>query len=327
MPANIINHIVFVLDSSSSMTRVANEVIKVTDNQIRYLADRSKELDQETRVTVYRFGSSIECLVYDKDVLRMPSIAKLYYPSGMTRLIDASVLAIDDLSMTPEKYGEHSFLVYVLTDGMENQSTKRPTELLNKITALPDHWTVAAFVPNQVGVHEAKRFGFPAQNIAIWDATTAAGVSEAGEKIRQTTENFMSGRVQGIRGTRNLFSLEKPSLAKVSKSLEALTNYQLLIAAHDSRIDDFVTSHTGRRYQRGMAYYELIKREEIQPQKAVAVLDTKTMQVYAGDGARGMLGLPNEHVKVAPGDHDYAIFIQSTSDNRKVLRGQRVLVV
>jgi outer membrane lipoprotein-sorting protein len=72
--SNIINHIVLVLDASSSMGPFANELVKVADKQIAYLAQRSKELDQETRITVYTFATKdyygspdIRCLIYDKD--------------------------------------------------------------------------------------------------------------------------------------------------------------------------------------------------------------------------------------------------------------------
>jgi hypothetical protein len=83
---NIINHIVLVLDASDSMRDIKNDVVKVADNQIQYLATRSKELDQETRITVYTFEGgnyyspkNIQCLIYDKDVLRVPSIAGLLW--------------------------------------------------------------------------------------------------------------------------------------------------------------------------------------------------------------------------------------------------------
>jgi hypothetical protein len=335
--ANIINHIVLVLDASLSMNTVSKQLTKVADNQIQYLAQRSKELDQETRITVYTFGTggrgvkgpNIDCLIYDMDVLRVPSIANLYKTSGMTPLIDATLLALDDLAMTPEKYGEHSFLVYVLTDGAENASRHTSLELLNKIQRLPDHWTVATFVPNMTAVSEAKRFGFPAQNIAVWDATTAAGVSEAGERIRQTTDNFMVARASGVRGSRNLFSLETPSAVQITQSLTALpgTRYGLYEIAQAGRIDDFVTARTGLPYRRGQAYYQLSKREEIQPQKQIAIVGNHD-DVYVGAAARQLLGLPNEHVKVAPNHHpDYGIFVQSTSDNRKLVPGTRLLVL
>lgn len=330
MPENIINHIVLVLDESSSMSYRAKDLIKVADNQIAYLATRSKELDQETRVTVYTFADTPRCLIYDKDVLRMPSIANLYRPSGMTALIDATILSLDDLALTPEKYGEHSFLVYVLTDGAENRSRNRPAALSTKIASLPDHWTVAAFVPNMVGVSEAKRFGFPAANIAVWDATTAAGVAEAGEKIRQTTENFMQARKTGVRGSRNLFSLETPSLNEVAGTLTAMHygQYRLFDVRDASRIDNFVEAHTGRAYQLGEAYYQLSKREEIQPQKKIAILSHKSRELYTGREARVLLGLPGNHVKVSPSNHpDYDIFVQSTSVNRKLVPNTKLLVL
>lgn len=349
MPAiqNIINHIVLVLDASSSMIgTAATQLVKVADNQIAYLAQRSKELDQETRVTVYQFGSEgneadhrrnswnrppskIECLVYDKDVLRVPSIAQVYHAWGNTPLIDATVLALEDLAMTPEKYGEHSFLVYVLTDGKENDSTYTTTTLASKINDLPDHWTLAAFVPDQIGVHEAKRFGFPAQNIAVWDATTVAGVEEVGGTIRQATENFMQARATGVRGTRNLFNLAAPKLAEVRSKLEALHpgQYRLFnVGSQPARIDEFVEEQTRRAYKRGEAYYQLVKREEIQVQKQIAIMGAKGL--YVGKDARDLLGLPDHKVHVSPSDSpEYDVYVQSTSNNRKLVPGQKLLVL
>ena len=341
---NIINHIVLVLDASSSMIGTsATQLVKVADNQIAYLAQRSKELDQETRVTVYQFGSEgenryrgygrppkrIECLVYDKDVLRVPSIAQVYHAWGNTPLIDATALALDDLALTPEKYGEHSFLVYVLTDGKENDSAISSQSLSQKINGLPDHWTLAAFVPDQIGVHEAKRFGFPAQNIAVWDATTVAGVEEVGGTIREATENFMQGRAAGVRGTRNLFQLAKPKLAEVKGKLDALHpgQYRLYNVGSDTaRIDEFIESETHRAYKRGEAYYQLSKRETIQPQKEIAIMGANGL--YVGKAARDLLGLPDYDVKVSPTDStEYDVYVQSTSNNRKLMPGTKVLVL
>jgi len=338
---NIINHIVFVLDASASMSGVARDLIKVTDNQIAYLATRSKEMDQETRVTVYTFNTSgrfvaspsssnISCLIYDKDVLRVPSIAEHYKDGGMTPLVDASLLALEDLAETPEKYGEHSFLVYVLTDGAENASRHRPTNLITKINGLPEHWTVATFVPNQQGITLARQYGFPEANIAIWDATTAAGIAQAGEKIRQTTENFMQARKVGVRGSRSLFSLATPDVSKVkASSLTPLGyhQYRLFDVPAKSRIDQFVESQTGRAYILGEAYYQLSKREKIQAQKKVAIM-TNDRKLYVGKEARQLLGLPDYEVTVNPADTpDYTIFVQSTSVNRNLMPATKLLVM
>lgn len=335
-PANIINHIVLVIDASYSMAHLTRDVVKVADNQIQYLARRSKELDQETRITVYTFNTTgtyyspqhnIDCLIYDKDVLRVPSISGLYNPDGGTPLIDATVTALDDLAETPEKYGEHSFLVYVLTDGEENQSSRTASQLASKINSLPDNWTLAAFVPNQIGVMEAKRFGFPKDNIAVWDATSSAGVSEMGERIRETSEAFMQNRSRGIRGSRSLFQLATPSVGEVQNNLRGVNYgaYDLFEVDRTGRIDEAVKRETGHPYVVGKGYYELIKTETIQPQKQIAILANG--HVYTGYEARELLGLPDYHVKVKPNDYqDYEIFVQSTSTNRKMIAGQKLLV-
>ena len=249
---NYINHIVLVLDASGSMDRFVREVIKVADNQITYLAKRSKELDQETRITVYTFEdrNNFKCLIYDKDVLRMPSISGLYETGGSTALIDATLLAIDDLALTSEKYGEHAFLIYVLTDGEENDSVHHPHSLSSKIAKLPDNWTLAAFVPDQSGVFEAKKFGFPKENIAVWDTSSSKGLSEAGEKIRATTDQFMQNRQLGIRGSKSLFTLSVPSIRTVASTLDSLHRgqYRLLDVDVTGRIDQFVEMKLGRAY-------------------------------------------------------------------------------
>ena len=323
---NYINHIVLVLDESASMRIHASDLVKVADSQIAYLAQRSKELDQETRITVYTFNSrdTARCLVYDKDVLRVPSIAGLYDPRGMTALVDTTLLAIDDLALTPEKYGEHAFLIYVLTDGQENSSRHHGGVLAQRINGLPDHWTLATFVPDQRSVFEVKRFGFPAANIAVWDATSFGGVIEVGETIRQTSDSFMVNRTKGIRGSRNLFTVNTVPVNDVKRSLIPLTegSYYIKDVFYDTRIDEF----TGKGYVPGKTYYQLTKRETIQPHKAIAILADG--RVYSGQNARDLLGLPKKNVRVSPDDHaDYTIFVQSTSYNRKLIAGTRTLVL
>ncbi len=214
---NYINHVALVLDASSSMSHLSRKVVDVADQQIAYLARRSKELGQETRVTVYAFADTVECVIYDKDVLRMPSLKQLYRVGGMTALLAATLKSQRELAQTAQLYGDHSFLTFVLTDGQENASHRCPDtpgkstrELINAVDELirtqEDNWTLAVLVPDQMGKREAMQCGFPKDNIAIWDATSTRGLEEAGQVIQQATENFMVGRAQGIRGSRAVFS-------------------------------------------------------------------------------------------------------------------------
>ena len=327
---NYINHIGLVIDQSLSMNSLKNEVIKVTDNQVSYLAKRSQELDQETRATLYLFNDSVDCIHYDKDVLRLPSLANRYRPNGMTALVDATLKCIGDLEKTPELYGDHAFLIYVITDGEENASTSNYRMLSQRLSKLRDNWTVAVLVPNQQGVFEAKKFGFPAQNISIWD-TTAKGLVEAGNVIRKATDTWMENRSKGVRGSTNLFQLDVSNLDvyTVNNTLQHLNpnQYHLLNVRTDSTIRPFVEYALGS-YRLGSAYYQMTKKETIQANKLICVIDKNTGVVYTGTPARNLLGLPDYKIDVKPADHNrYDIYVQSTSVNRKLIAGTKVLVL
>jgi hypothetical protein len=329
---NYINHIALVLDRSVSMSALADQVIQVADAEMAHMAQRSKDLDQETRVTVYQFGDKVECLISDKDVLRLDSLKGRYKISGNTALIDATLLAIDDLAQTFQKYGDHSFLIYVITDGENNVNNHRARELRQRIEGLGDNWTVAVFVPHARAKREAQDYGFPAGNVEIWDP--ARGFGEVGSTVRQTTETFMTGRAHGVRGykTGGLFNVDTANLTRtvVAQNLQKLHpgQYRTFQVLDTEPIAPFVESRTGRPYRLGEAYYQLSKSEKIQPQKEVALYDKRTREVYIGPNARQILGLPDYEQRVAPTDHpDYDIYVQSTSVNRKLVPGTYVLIL
>ena len=329
---NFINHIVLLLDASGSMQDIRNEVCKAADGAIQHLAQRSRELDQETRISVYMFSGrgQCECLIFDKDVLRLPSIASLYKVGGQTALIDATIKVIDDLAKTNVLYGDHSFLIYVLTDGEENSSRYDAGDLNRKLKQLPDNWTLAAFVPNQTGVHEAKKFGFPAENVAVW-TTSGAGMKEVGEVIRRTNDAYMQYRQTGARGFKNLFKLDKQlDLRHVQQNLTELHfgQYRIFNVDRDEAIAPFIERELKRPYRLGEAFYELMKPETVQPQKDVVIKHRKTHKLYKGANARQLLGLPDHEIRVAPADMpDWQIFVQSTSVNRKLIGGTSVVVL
>ncbi|MER6379383.1 vWA domain-containing protein [Streptomyces sp. NPDC001250] len=340
---NYINHVALVLDASSSMSHLSGKVVEVADQQIAYLARRSRELDQETRVTVYVFADKVECVIYDKDVLRMPSLKQLYRVGGMTALLAAALKSQRELAQTAQLYGDHSFLTFVLTDGQENAShrcpdapARDPRELVEAVAQMietqDDNWTLAVLVPDQMGKREAMQCGFPKDNIAIWDATSTQGLEEAGQVIRQATEKFMVGRTQGIRGSRAVFSTGAEAVNKDTIKAAGLapvnqSEYELIPVTRAAAIRDWVIE-CGHTYRTGGAFYQLSKSEKIQAQKQIAVLEKKTDRVYTGPEARALLGLPNTEVRVKP-DHndDFTIFVQSTSVNRKLVPNTRLLLM
>lgn len=330
MIQNYINHVVYCVDRSGSMRPLAAEVIKVLDSQVQHLAKRSRELNQETRTSIYLFSDRTECLVYDTDVLRLPSIAAHYKTDGQTALIDATLKAIEDLEKTSTLYGDHSFLFFTVSDGEENASRNSAQTLAAKIKGLPENWTVGILVPNQNASHEAKKFGFSSNNVQIW-STTNDGVREVGEVLQQTTDSFMRARATGVRGTKNLFSLDtsKISATVVKSNLSELSpsDYELLNVHKAAVIKPFVESWK-IPFRLGSAYYQLSKPEKVQGHKQICVQNKLNGKVYGGSNARRLLGLPDYEVKVEPASHpDFDLFVQSTSTNRNLVGGTKLLVM
>jgi hypothetical protein len=344
---SLINHVAFVLDGSASMQARERDVISVFDSQIAWLARRSKEMDQETRVTVYVFDSRVECVIFDKDVLRLPSIKDLYWIRGNTALRDATIKSQQDLAKTYTEYGDHAFLTFVLTDGQENASRQSVYELRALLAGQADNWTLAALVPDFRAKLDVEACGFSKGNIEIWDVNSATGVAEVGERIQTVTDSYMDSRAAGVRGTKTLFagSAQQVNAATVAASgMKALdpSEFFLIPVASDGTIEvkqagkktkarpdgtpcvvisDFVRA-TGRPYEISKGFYELVKSEKIDPQKLVAVVERATSKVYVGPEARKLIGLDDTARRVRPMPKDssgappYKIFVQSTSLNR-----------
>lgn len=325
------NHIIFNIDGSGSMQGREDSVVKLFNNQVAFLAKRSQELDQETRVSVYIFNRDVQCLVFDTDVLRTPNINDLYKPSGQTALIDATLKAIEDAEKIPQLYHDSSFLIYVISDGENNIHDYSAPKLSQRIKNLPENWTLGMLAPDQTAVYEAKKFGFPAENISIWDTSSHQGVEGISQTIQQSTETFLVNRSKGIRGTKNLFQVDVNFSSKeVKTKLTELKpdQYNIFPVHAKSVIKPFVESWTKETYRPGSAYYMLTKPEKIQNYKQICVQDKRNGKVYTGTNARNLLGLPDYEIKVEPGDFkDFNIFAQSTSLNRNLMPGTQLIVL
>lgn len=333
---SLINHVALVLDASYSMTKHGKNVIKVADEQIAHLAERSKEMNQETRVSVYWFGDKVECLIFDMDVARLPSINDLYHVKyENTALIAGYMKSQEDLKTTSQLYGDHAFLTFVITDGEENWTHRnyswRASDMKSELMNAGVNWTVGFLVPNQSGVRYMEQLGALRDAVAIWDTSSAQGFIDVGAKIRKATDTFFDNRSRNIRGTRGIFStgIDAVNTITVKQNLTPLDpkTYDIKYVHSTTRIDDFFND-VGLTFRKGAGYYQLTKTEDIQKQKDVIVVDKKTNKAYGGPEARHLIGLPDDRtVHVRPDRNPlYDIFVQSTSFNRKLLPNTRLLV-
>lgn len=326
MRQDLCNHIALVLDGSGSMSRLVSKCTEVFDKEIENLKQKSRETDQEFRVSVYVFGSTMENIVFDVDINRCPSLRGKYAANmGMTALIDAVNKVKEDLETISQRHGDHSFLIYCLTDGQENASRNRVLNLPKE-----ENWTLACMVPDYRCLSEAMAFGFPSGNISIWDATSEKGVTEQATVFRSAMDNYVVGRSRGVRGSSTYFTdLAGVTTRQVKQAIPKLDikNYTVYSVKRPQEIRDFIESKK-MTYKPGMAFYELTKREELQEYKSICVRNERTKEVFTGPKARSLLGLADGRIKVSPGDHsDWKIFVQSMSFNRVLQPSTECLVM
>lgn len=341
---SLINHVALVLDGSSSMQQHEAKVIEAADAQIMHLALRSEELKQETRVSVYLFADDVKCLIFDMDVMRLPSIKHLYRVYGNTALIDATIKSQDDLATTSQIYGNHAFLTFVITDGQENRSRNYDiTTLKNRLATMPRCWSLGFLVPqgDRFGRGDGRvymeRLGIPSDMIQTWDATDVDGFVGAGASVTAATDSFMNQRAAGTVITRSAFSTGEDALntATVSAALDPLTpgSYDLYpVGPMDMQMDQFFEKE-GLTYRSGRGYYLLRPQSKIQPSKQIIVVNRKTEKAYGDTDpgsprVRDLIGLPRDmNVTITPTlNKEWKVFVQSKANNRKVLRGTEVLV-
>lgn len=336
---NLINHVAFVIDASGSMRHLRSAVVNLLHEQIKLLAQRSEESGQETRVSIYFFDDNVECVVYDRDVLRPLDLSDIFQVLGSTALMDATMLGVNELSQTATLHGDHAFWLNIITDGGENASRQvGASHLRARLESLPENWTMACFIPNQGYAPEVQRYGFPVENIVKWDASVE-GVQRMSATLSAATDTYFAGRTSGTRGyskgglfgggvdTLNSATVQRAGLVEVDPKRFAVFTLAERIEAKD------FCEQKGFEYRNGVVFYEWFNTQDIQAQKTVLFQNIKNGKVFSApmgsQAARDLLGLaPGMTVRGKPAPNpEWRRFIQSTAPNRKLIPGKHALVL
>lgn len=111
-------------------------------------------------------------------------------------------------------------------------------------------------------------------------------------------------------------------------TLRAVTpeRFQVLEVDNGISIKAFVLEN-GLTFKTGRGFYEFTKTETIQGKKEIVLMDRSTDDLFEGEAAREMLGLPiDATIRIKPSNLEkYIVFVQSTSANRKLVGGTRFL--
>lgn len=316
------------------MSSIANAAKDDYNSVIRALKNAATNVG-DVFITTVKFGfarnerRSVESEFENMHISTVPELSSYPATGRDTPLIDATMHSIKTL----EQHGKDDdrFIVIVTTDGGENNSVHTVEMLKDKIQRLSKtgNWTFVIRVPKG-GTNAAVKLGFPPDNILEWETTTR-GQQVASTVTTQALTSFVSS---GEKSTTKFFAnLANVNVAEVRAQMVDVSSSVSWVYVHPSdegrQIREFVESKTGSPMLRGMAFYQLVKKEpKVQDHKRIAIRVKKTGEVFIGDAARQMLGLPQYGtVCLVPDDlGDFDIFIQSTSVNRKLNADTQVML-
>jgi len=328
------NKILYVLDASGSMNGLRYDVMRAFNSNLQTAKTKSKESNQQTSATLTTFGEApfSHPIVKLKDIdvnLVTELNAANYAPYGNTPLLDAVGQTIN--LFKNDKDPNTSFVMFVVTDGQENCSenyTRTSLAKLIKEVSKTDRWTFVFLVPPGEADSISQNLDIPRGNIMEWE-TTSLGIEKFTSQVNSGINNYYASRASGQTAVRSFFTdMSKVSAKEVKKKLDDIKNDVMVWTVNkEEEIRDFVENHKFK-YVKGNAFYQLTKPETIQSNKKIILVEKNKLSVYAGEDARELLKLPNSTTKVIPGNHsNWDIFVQSTSTNRKLVRGTKLVYI
>ena len=189
-------HYVLVLDRSGSMSCRMDEVRHAVNDQIATLAREAKEDGNTCLLSVVRFDSEIEPILIERNVQDVkPLTQEDVQPRGMTALVDATVLTIEQAAALVGSRidGEkESLAIVVYTDGGENASRHRSgsdlTRVLEKHQNLPG-WDITFIGASPEAFSMMERAHFRAEKMVHVDA------KDSGWAMREMT-GFLSDKMR-----------------------------------------------------------------------------------------------------------------------------------
>lgn len=334
-PQRIITHAAIVLDKSASMRPIWSATQRALNRNIDDIATSARTLQQDVLVSLYEFGywNDIERLYHERPIKAVLHDNRSFQHRGDTALYDATARAIEDLCrVNTEDGNDHAFLLVVLTDGGENDSRSFTAYGLGRLidqVQRTDRWTVTFSVPPGSKRDIVRSLGLHDGNVTEWE-TSDRGAEQAGVVRAQSLGSYFVNRSQGVRSVQNFYATTDAS-AITKKDLRQMDNIasevKVWTVPAEQDIRSFVEGK-GVPYQKGCAFYQLTKTEaKVQAYKRLLLMEKGKKAVYEGDQARSLLGLPlGGNARVVPGNHaNFDIFIQSTSTNRKLVRGTKVV--
>lgn len=149
-----INYVALVLDKSSSMKPITDEIINMFNENINTLKEETKDMETKVCLIVFSTYNEQEQVLWCKSIGDVKLLNRgNYIPHGMTAMYDAIGYTLNRLSEETKNSTEDiSFLVTVISDGEENNSkaytAKRISAMINERNE-DGRWTITYIGANQ----------------------------------------------------------------------------------------------------------------------------------------------------------------------------------
>ena len=215
-------YIAFVLDTSGSMSEMREAAIAMFNEQ-RDTIHRTRKDGGRTRASLILFGltgghslGEVKVIHDNEKTRNIPTLTgDTYRPQGLTPMRDGVGKAIKILSKHDDGGKDTAFLVIVITDGLENHSSKWSAERLSKrVTKLQNtgRWTFVIYGAENLDLAELQETAglgsVPDGNISTF-VPDSGGVHQASAALSVETTSYMSDRIRGNTAT-TTFSDDPP---------------------------------------------------------------------------------------------------------------------
>ena len=254
-----------------------------------------------------------------------------------TPLYDSVGALIEQFESLPDANDPNvSFLLLIITDGGENASTKWRRNLGVKIKQLQatDRWTFTFRVPRGYGRNLVKDLSIYEGNVEEWEQTSR-DMQRSSTVTRAAVGSYIQARSTGKTSVKTFYAnVSEVSKEEIQASLTdvsaQVSSFIVGTAEEGANIRNYIEGKTGS-FVKGAGFYELVpgkkNADKVQDYKMVLIKDKNTGVVYYGAAARQLIGLPKYgDARIRPENlGDYEVYIQSTSVNRKLPAGTRML--
>ena len=173
------------------------------------------------------------------------------------------------------------------------------------------------------------------QEVAEADYKTDGGCTPLFDSVGEAIGSYYTARSQGATSTGAFYTdlagvSPKTVAAKCKDISDEVLLFPVMSPGEGLGIRKFLDTFClgGEPMLKGAAFYELTKAEKkVQDYKQLVIQDRKTGACYSGLEARNLLGIPlHGDIQLFLGNHaNYTVFVQSTSVNRKLKAGTKVL--